>query len=239
MRKSLKTQPLQLPPGVEGETKAIIGILQDQFVIVARDNQKRVITKTLTPGAIRTAFNAQPVDSGWLPENVIRYGSSPKGEWMLGWYPPSVRQCYLDGRKRPFMLPMPGLFFFGQGSSYYLWACKEKTIHPNAILYNAPVPNVNDLGLICWGQNQHPNVNGEVFPQLWQLFWHAPFTDNWANNKSRRHSGSIKKLLPTLAGKRSYPLADLIPLQHRLLHSANVTITQMVEMMARRGGQDA
>lgn len=230
-----KTELLQLPPGIEAT--ALIGITRDQFLVVARQGGK-VITKALAPGAIRAAFNAQPVDSGWLPENVIRYGSSPKGEWMLGWYPPAVRRCFLDGRKRPLTVPMPGLFFFGQGNSYYLWATKEKTFNANAILFNAPVPNVNGLGLICWGTNQHPAVTGDVFPLLWSLFWDAPFTANWSGGKSARHPRDVTPLLRELAGKHAYPLADLQPLNHRLLHSASVTITQMVEMMARRGGDD-
>lgn len=238
--KKPKIKPLTLPAGLDGEAQALIGILQDEFVLVARDGKNKTITKTLSPGAIRTAFNAQPIDSGWLPANVLRYGSSPKGEWMFGWYPPGIYQVYFDGRKRPLPVPMPALCFFGQGSGYYIWALKEKTFVPDALLWNAPLPNVNGIGLICWGTNTHPPVTGKEFPRLWQLFWDAPFTNNWANDKSARHKQNITPLLLELgrAGKRVYPIGDLQPLQHRVLYGQRVTITQMVEMMIKRGGSD-
>lgn len=235
-----KIRPLELPPGIEGETQALLAILRDGFLLVARDERGSTVTKTLAPGAIRTAFNAQPIDSGWLPPNVLRYGNSPKGEWMLGWYPPDIYQVSFDGRKRPLPVPMPALVFFGQGGSYYLWALKEKTFAPDAALWNAPVPNVNGMGLICWGANTHPPVTGKEFPRLWQLFWDAPFTNNWSNGKSAKHKENITPLLVELGrtGKRVYPNSDLQPLQHRILSASRVTITQMVDMMIKRGGDN-
>src|SRR5260370_39314696 len=54
-------------------------------------------TKLIDPQALRAAIGAIPVDSGYLPEHVLRLGTSPKGQyWMLGHQSPRAYQLLID-----------------------------------------------------------------------------------------------------------------------------------------------
>src|SRR5262249_38498117 len=144
--------------------------------------------KYVSPGAVRQAFAAEPIDSGWLPAGVCRWGISAKGAWMLRWHAPAQYNVWLPGRKQVLRVPMPALVFFAQGHAYYLWAMKGRVFNPKGELCHAPCANVNSsAGLICWGENRHPDVGTGCFDAMWATFWDAPFSGSHAAGKSKAY----------------------------------------------------
>jgi hypothetical protein len=224
------------PPGMN--PRAAIFMVEEQFFLVA-DVHGEIRQKFIAPGAVRQAFAAEPIDSGWLPAGVRRWGMGVKGVWMLRHHPPATYNVWLPDRKRPLRAPMPGLVFFAQGSSYYMWAVKGDTFDPKAPLWNAPCANVSGLGLICWGTNPHPDVATGCFDQLWNVFWDAPFSGSWATGKSVKFPKDASARLLDLAKRktRRYPEADLTPLKNRLLPKP-CTLDAVVELFTRRGADE-
>lgn len=217
-----------IPAGVTPQ--AAILILENEFLLVAEDGGK-LTQKYISPGAVREAFASEPVDSGWIPEGVRRWGLSSKGAWMLRFNPPAVYSAWLPDRKQPVKTPMPALVFFGIGKAYYIWATRGSAFDPKAQLFNAPCANVNELGLICWGLNPHQDVS-KGFDRMWKLFWEAPFSGDHESGAN----GRMAELARALAKKKveRFPEAELTPLSHRLF--PNTTLDAVVERMTRRGG---
>lgn len=217
--------------------EAAILIAGQQFVLLALKDGATV-QKVIAPGSVRQAFAAEPIDTGWLPPGINRWGSGPKGLWMLRWHPPQIHSVFLPDRKRSQPVPMPSLVFFAQGSKYYLWAMKGDKFDPKARLFNAPCANVSGLGLICWGQNPHPDVATGCFDRQWSVFWEAPFNNNWSNGKSVKHTKNVNALLGELARAKAkrYPQEDLTPLAHRLI-AGDATLEKAIEVIVRRGGE--
>jgi hypothetical protein len=221
-----------IPPGVKPQ--AAIYLLESEFLFVA-ERAGKIEQKYVSPGALRQAFSAEPIDSGWIPAGVRRWGVSVKGTWMLRWHAPALYPIWLPNRKRQVKVPFPGLIFFAQGSKYYIWATKGGAFDPKAKLWNAPCANVNALGLICWGQNAHPDVATGCFEKMWATFWEAPFSPNWATGKSAAFANANDRLADLAKrGATAYPEDDLTPLRHRLLPDP-ATLEATVDRMVRRG----
>jgi len=204
---------------------AAIYVLEDEFLLVA-DEDGRATQKYVSPAAVRQAFAAEPIDSGWIPEGVRRWGVCAKGAWMLRWHAPAVYSAWLPERKRQVRTPMPALVFFGIGKAYYVWAMKGDRFDAKGLLFNAPCANVNTLGLICWGSNPHLDV-AKGFDQMWKLFWEAPFSGD--------HEAGANRRMAELARQKAqrFPEEKLTPLSSRLF--PNPTLEAVVERMTRRG----
>ena len=154
------------------------------------------------------------------------------------WHAPAIYLVWPPELKRQVKVSMPALVFFAQGGSYYIWATKGNRFDPKAQLFNAPCANVNELGLICWGTNPHPDVATGCFDKMWTTFWEAPFSGNWANGKSMRFPADANARLADLAkyqgANPKYPEDDMTPLKHRLFPSP-ATLEAVVERFTRRG----
>ena len=215
-----------IPVGVNPQ--AAIYLVNDQFLLVANRDGK-VEQKYVSPGAVRSAFAAEPVDTGWIPEGVRRWGVGAKGVYMLRWHAPAVYSVWLPERKRQARVPMPALVFFAQAKAYYIWAMRGDKFDPKGLLFNAPCANVNNLGLICWGSNPHLDVaEGGAFDRMWSLFWEAPFSGD--------HEAGANARMAELARKKveRFPEAELTPLSHRLV-TGPCTLEAVVERFTRRG----
>jgi hypothetical protein len=219
-----KQNKFVIPAGVTPQ--AAILVLENEFLLVAGDGGK-LTQKYISPGAVRQAFAAEPIDSGWIPEGVRRWGVGAKGTWMLRWHKPAVYSAWLPERKHPIKTPMPALVFFGIGKAYYIWAMKGETFDPKGALFNAPCANVNGIGVICWGSNPHRDA-AMGFDQMWKLFWEAPFSGD--------HEAGANKRMAELARRKAerFPEEELSPLSNRLF--PNTTLDAVVERMSRRGG---
>jgi hypothetical protein len=227
---------ITIPKGISPD--AALLLVGREFLFVGKTG-KGITQKYLSPGAVRQAFAGEPMDSGWLPPNVRRWGTSAKGAWALAWYPPAMYSAWLPERKREVKIPMPALAFFGQGTSYYLWAFQETTFNPKAQLFNAPCANVSTgLGLICFGENSRPNVQTGEIDKTWRLFWDAPFSGSHIGGKDKKFKDINEKLSSMARLKATvYPADHLVPSEHRLLPKSP-TLEAIVDLMVKRGGAE-
>lgn len=223
------------PTGIQAE--AAIYIVDDQFLFHGIDGDGREQIKFVSPASVREAFAKEPLDSGWLPPGVNRCGTCSKGQWMVRWHNPMIVNVYLDGRKTPLRVPMPSLIWFGIKNNYYIFAAKENGFKPNAALYRAPLANVNHHGLICFGDNEHPDVARAGFDGkggldlAWKVFWGSKFNNDHDDGKSKKFPNEINKHLLVLAKAKvvSYPLEDLV--------SMNIGLDAAIHRLTRRGNE--
>lgn len=215
MKKTSQIQPAILGPlGVRAE--AALYWVEGQYLFHSSGDAGEQV-KFLSAAALREAFAKEPVDLGWLPAGVNRAGVSSRGAWMVRWHAPAVYAIRIEGRKAALRVPMPALVWFGQKRSYYLWAMKGKTFDPDGRLYRAPVSNVSALtGLVCFGQNAHPDVAKGGFEATWKTFWTTYFNNDHDRDKSRSNPAAILPRLRQLAGAREYPAADLVEVRATL-----------------------
>lgn len=211
-----------------GEFDAALLFSGGQYVFYDRVG-KELRPKGVSAQTMMTAFIGEPVDSGWLPPGIVRWGSGAAGTFMLKYIPPgrhTLRFTSSDegGREhREMAFPLPGLLFAGashardggRGAVFYVWALAETEFSPTARLYHAPLPNVYPEGHICWGTDAVPKVSWKTFDGAWQLFTYSRFSRAMCSGKSVREQGDVLKLLESLAQTERYPVEDLVPFEHR------------------------
>jgi len=118
--------------------KGTVLILEGQFIVRYQENQQ-IITKFLSPSAMRQAFNQIPIDTGFLSEGIVRWGINQNGEWLVKFIPPQLTEIQLiEGDKiKSLVIPLPPLIFMGIAHTYYIWAIKTNTFVANAPLFHA------------------------------------------------------------------------------------------------------
>ncbi len=189
--------------------------------------QGRWSMKHLSPSAVRAALANEPIDTGWLPYNMRRAGSSAQGDWCVMFFPPDRYTVHvrLDDEVKDVDIPLPGLIFAGRCNAYYLWAAKTAKFSPEVRLCRAPLPNIDHSGCICFGANFAAKVTCESMPEMWHLLWDSVFNSHTVADKSRAHPKDVRQQLLAAADKVRYPLRDLVP--------TNVTVSQWVERWSR------
>lgn len=215
------------------EVMAAVYILEGQYLVRYRE-QQQTVTKFVSPSAIRTAFSHIPIDSGFLPPDVVRWGSNSQGNWLVKFISPDRKSIILVDNSQPISvtIPLPGLVFLGLGYHYYLWAVKTPKFDPQASVFNAPFPNLNASGDICFGQNRVPQCSASNIEAAWNLFLTSPFNGDAAAGKSKAHPDDVRQQLKAVAGKKRYPLRDLVPISP---HSS-MTVTQIIERILESSG---
>ncbi len=186
-----------------------------------------VHSKFISPASVRAAFSAEPIDTGWIPSNIRRWGTGPAGDWAVLSIRPMRHALILEnGTRDPTValeVPLPALVFVRIAAACYVWALKHE-FAPDVLLHHAPLPNVDGSGKICFGANQ---LEGRTIAESWQLFLDSPFTSHQANGKSRRQPNDVRLLLASLGDRKRYPLRDLLPLQPR------ITVDQAISSLTR------
>lgn len=204
--------------------------LPGQYLLVTRV-ESAVTYKFLSPETVTSAFSNEPIDSGWLPANIMRWGRSERGEWMMQFYPPRRYDIVLTNNRSKSIslnLPMPGFVFLGCGNDYWIWAVLGKQFDPQSQLYHAPLPNVMPSGAICFGDSSPTPCSSQGIVQACSLFWSSPFSDHVVDGKSKSHRADVRNFLCELSNRKlkKYPIADLVPLS---LGSASSVINQIIE----------
>jgi PRTRC genetic system protein B len=175
-----------------------------------------VVCKGLAAESLRAAFLQEPVDSGWLPEGVVRCGSGPAGAFFVKFIPPSKHQLHLSTQDlaEPLVIapPLPALVFAGVHTTSYVWALQSNHYDPSAPLFHAPFPNVYPDGHICWGSNRPPEISPKTLEETWHLFLSSPFNQDMATGKSQEYSQDVRRQLLVLAQTEApdYPVEDLV-----------------------------
>jgi hypothetical protein len=91
----------------------------------------------------------------WMPDNIIRAGVNLRGQWVVQFIPPHLYAIAFGHAQ--IIVPLPALVFAAIGTSYYLWAIKEKMFTAKALAYHAPLPNISAAGKLCFGSNRPPD----------------------------------------------------------------------------------
>jgi PRTRC genetic system protein B len=173
--------------------------------------------KGVSAQTLRAAFVEEPVDSGWLPAGVMRWGSGPAGTFLVKFVLPALHTLHLStqdpSHPRVITIPLPGLVFAGVHTTYYVWALREETFVSSAPLFRAPLPNVSSDGHICFGSNHAPAVSWQTIDVAWRLFLDSPFNADMVGGKSVTFAQDVRRQLLTLAEMKAttYPVDDLRP----------------------------
>jgi hypothetical protein len=196
--------------------EAALLFTRGQYVLYYHSGEE-LICKGLAAQTLRAAFVEEPVDSGWLPQGVVRWGSGPAGTFIVKYIPPGKRQFHLSTHHsaEPLLItPMlPALVFAGVQSTYYVWALPTDVCHGQAQLCHAPFPNVYPDGQICFGSNRPPEVCWQTLDEAWQLFVTSPFNADMVQGKSQTFPNDVRRQLVAIASSETshYPQDDLKP----------------------------
>ncbi len=194
----------------------------------------RHIYKSLTSDVLRNAFTSEPTDTGWLPENVIRHGSSVLGDWIVSFYP---RQRYnLQVQDEQLHVPLPSFVFVGISTSYFVWAVKRAKFNARSLIYHAPLPNVMNDGRICWG-NVHPlPASLSTIESTWQKFIGSIFNQDYTQGKSLKFNNIIDRLKllhqrSQVSARCRYLVSDLVPIRN------NLTVEEAIALVLKLSSQ--
>jgi PRTRC genetic system protein B len=209
--------------------------LDGQFALRYEENQRTVV-KLVSPASVRAAFNHIPIDSGWMPDAVRRWGHTSRGEYVVLCFPPQRYHLHLvndfgdhrSGRKIVEVeIPLPALVFVGHGQAYFVWALAQKDFAPDAGVCHAPLPNVSLDGSICYGDNHPPAASIGTMMSAWQMFIGSPFNGHLASGKSRAFPNDVRGQLLRLTERRArrYPSGDLL--------RAHGNLSQVVERVIK------
>lgn len=200
----------------------------DQILYRYKDERHAWRMKFVSPASVRAAFDELPIDSGWLPSAVRRHGLHPKGDWAVMFIPPGRRAISLqiNGKTLDLTIPLPGLLFTGCGADYYLYAFRGAEFSPDAPLFYAPLSNVNGDGLICFGSNPMIPCAVTTVGQMWEVFITSAFTAHHVDQRCQSYPNNIFRLLRKLAGKRKFPMRELLP--------AYMSVDQWMDRLTRR-----
>jgi PRTRC genetic system protein B len=196
---------------VLGEVKAALYFLEGQYLFCWQE-AGQMSSKLVAPESARIAFAQEPIDSYWMPEHIVRSGVNLQGQWIVQFLPPRRYAIELDHAQ--ITIPLPALVFAAIGTSYYLWAIKEKRFTAKALAYHAPLPNISAAGKLCFGSNRPPVAAMHQIELAKQTFFGAQFNSDLSNGKSQKEPDNIIVQLQAIAQTRrkTYPMNDLIPL---------------------------
>lgn len=198
------------------------------------------VSKGISEQAVRAALGGVPVDSGWLPPNTVRWGHAGGGPGGAGGasggacgdycalFQPA-RRVTLHFENAPLFralpgwaahnrtvalsVPLPSLFFVAVGAACFAFAARAARFAPTLALYAPPLPNLDEEMRVCFGANVLPPLEAGGFGAAWRAFCEAPFSAHLTQRRSRAHPRDVRLALLAAAGRRAYPLADLVAIQ--------------------------
>lgn len=186
----------------------------DQLTLLERWTDRYRTVYPIHLDSLAEVLGRTTVNSGILPQNTLATGKRNGEAWILRYIPPAMRTLHIGNTEKAFTVPSPPLVWFGCGQNYRLYALNTLD-YPNqhTILFQAPYPNVNATGGICWGSTGTVlHANHDAMDTMLERFFASGFNTHLDNNRSRRKPSSVLDLWAELAKQQaeSYPLDDLI-----------------------------
>jgi len=234
------------------EQNPALEFMDGQFRFRMVNLEGAVVERCISSEAVREAFSGIPVDSGWLPPGIVRWGNGKLGEWCVAFVPPAPH--LLEFTKDPgansdwkehadvtrVEVWLPGLVFFGLSNQYYIWAVKTETLKPHNEIYRCPLPNVEETGLICWGPYNPPRCTTKSISEAFKLFINSTFNNHRADGKSKRFREDVRLMLTELAAAGGpYPVDDLMRQVPRVGISLDTAIREYFETGCIRTNEQA
>lgn len=206
------------PPRNSSAIQAELLFLDGYYIFHRRDKALPAadLYKCISPATLRSAFSHEPLDTGWMQPDIVRYGTGSLGTYLIKFIPPTIHLINGD-EVGAFKTPLPAMVFMGIEAKYWIWTIKSKTFDPKAWAFHTPLPNLYNSGQVCWGVNEPPEARPQTIELAWKLFISSLFTSHLATGKSNSDSGDVRQQLLKLyqQGKRSYPASDLVPIGNK------------------------
>ncbi len=204
--------------------------------------------RLISAASIREAATHIPIDSGWMPREVVRWGNGRGTDWCVAAIPPARHQLEItegtpgvDESVVRVVAPLPGFVMFGAGTTYFIWALKEE-FSPIQKLYRCPLPNVYHLnvkidkellsaGEICWGPLKPPLCSPRTILRAWELFINSTFNNHGPHGKSMSQKEDVRLLLKELADREadSFPVDELVPQFEKWTYTVEQTVQHFTE----------
>lgn len=211
--------------------QASLHLFEGQYLLTAR-HKGGVANKFISPGQARDAFAAEPVDTGFLPLNTLRWGVNAQGEFILLHIPAQrhdllvMRPGQAEGAAEKINVPLPPLVLAGRGRSWRVWALRDAAPRPSSQVFYPPLPNIMPAGEVCWGANKPPVAGAKTVLAAWDLFLAAPFNGHAVVGRAagNKYNADARKLLFDLAKRKpmprlgqgaqliEFPVNELVPL---------------------------
>lgn len=188
--------------------------LYDQLTLLERWTDRYRTVYPIHLDSLAEVLGRTTVNSGILPQNTLATGKRNGDAWILRYIPPAMRTLHIGNTAKFFTVPSPPLVWFGHGQNYRLYALNTLD-YPNqhTMLFQAPYPNVNAHGSICWGSTGTVlHASHEAMDTMLERFFASGFNTHLDNNRSRRKPASVLDLWAELAKQKAeaYPLDDLM-----------------------------
>ncbi|KKL07386.1 hypothetical protein LCGC14_2586520, partial [marine sediment metagenome] len=145
-------------------------------------------------------------------KDILWWTNTRRGPIVAIWEEPKVRKFALQeramGEPRRFTIPMPGLIFLTQGGQPpWVYATKRRPIKPADLVYQAPLCNLFADGRSCPGSHKYPMAIGQIPDSFFRSFFSATAE---LGNRSQKFPQNVVHLWEFLAGKKTYPMSDLV-----------------------------
>jgi len=187
-------------------------LFQGQYY-VSYNQGERLVRKAVSPATVREAFVQIPLDSGYIPENIVRWGIDGKSQWAAMFVPPKIQTLKInDAGEKVIVVPLPAMLFIGKGQNYYVVALEDEQFSPSKPLFHAPLPNIHVESRICFGSVAVPTTSLATIKRAWTLFIQSNFNRDLASGKSKQYSNNAIEMLEHLAKSKAthYPTDDLV-----------------------------
>jgi len=175
------------------------------------------------------AFTGIPLSSGLLPPRTV-FWSRAGDQDRIGIYRPARVQEVVKVEAGKLTIPLPPLLFVGHGANYSVYALKGKPDSDDRPLFHAPLPNVGTNGRVCRGDVAFPRCSRDASPPrcsrdasqptcsgattqaALELLLSSRFNNHEVEGKSRRCPDDVRMLWQEIAGRRRFPVGDLVPM---------------------------
>jgi hypothetical protein len=226
---------------------------EGQFVFRMTNEAGGKVERFISSAQVRQAFTGLAIDTGWMVPQIMRWGNGRLGEWAVGFVPPRVHEIELTRETvtnvhlttgeqtlvgaspaveySRIPVPLPGLVWFGHGTSYFIFAVKTETLQPYQEIYRVPLPNTYADGSICWGAVKPERMTAASLFKAYDLFMGTTFNNHLANAKSKSEPEDVRVVLRGLWAS-GYPVDDLV----RQVPHTGVTLDQAIRQYFEGGG---
>lgn len=195
----------------------------------------RLVRKAVSPATVREAFVQIPIDSGYIPKKVVRWGIDGSSQWVAMFIPPTMQTLNIsDAGGKVLVVPLPAMLFIGKGQTYYVLALEDEEFSPSKRLYHAPLPNVHAESRICYGSVAVPTTSLTTIDRAWTLFITSNFNRDLTHGKSKQHPNSAIEMLEHLAKTKAtrYPTDDLVEFS-RPNRQLQLTVDDLLNSVAK------
>ena len=193
---------------------------EGHYLFVHRDDKTGETSSKFirTPDVVQ-AFAEISLDTGYLPQDIVRAGTKRGVPWYAQFVPAGKHALNIQhgDEFQVLQVRLPALVFVAFGQAYRIAATKAKAFDPGAEAFFAPLPNLSRSGAICWGANDKFEAVPKNAAAIWALFLHSPFSRDHIQGRSKKYPEDVRDMLRARAGlARPYPAGDLVSMGRSL-----------------------